>query len=279
MKKMFIKLVLFFALVALLILTAFYSGIVVRHYTLDSKLVKNGRGMRIALISDLHGYIYGDKQDVLIKKLAGQNPDLVVMAGDMVDKDTTLEATRLLCEGFKDLSPTVPIVYVVGNHESDLDDVDEIKNSIRKFGVTVLEDECLRFNLNGTNVLISGVQSPYISKVKKAYSSMKNKFAPSVVKNAYKVLVVHQPEHIEEYLQYDFDLILSGHTHGGQVRIPFMSNGLYAPNQGVFPKYAGGMYTHDDTTHIISRGLVIDEDIPRIFNPPEIVIIDVVAPD
>ena len=58
-----------------------------------------------------------------------------------------------------------------------------------------------------------------------------------------------------------------------------MSNGLYAPNQGVFPKYAGGMYTHDDTTHIISRGLVIDEDIPRIFNPPEIVIIDIIAPD
>ena len=171
MKKMFIKLVLFFALVALLIFTAFYSGIVVRHYTLDSKVVKDGRGMRIALISDLHGYIYGDKQDVLIKKLAGQNPDLVVMAGDMVDKDTTLEATRLLCEGFKDLSPTVPITYVVGNHESDLDDVDEIKNSIRKFGVTVLEDECLRFNLNGTNVLISGVQSPYISHVKKVYSS------------------------------------------------------------------------------------------------------------
>lgn len=74
------------------------------------------------------------------------------------------------------------------------------------------------------------------------------------------------------YLEYPFDLILSGHTHGGQVRLPFI-NGLYAPNQGIFPRYGGGLYKHNETTHIISRGLSVMRFPPRIGNPPELVII------
>jgi predicted MPP superfamily phosphohydrolase len=89
----------------------------------------------------------------------------------------------------------------------------------------------------------------------------------------YKILIAHRPEMIENYKKYSFDLVLSGHTHGGQVRIPLIINGLYAPGQGVFPKYAGGIYTHGNLTHVISRGLSVNPRLPRIFNPPELVII------
>jgi predicted MPP superfamily phosphohydrolase len=89
---------------------------------------------------------------------------------------------------------------------------------------------------------------------------------------AYKILIAHRPELIEKYRKYSFDLILSGHTHGGQVRL-LLINGLYAPHQGIFPKYGGGKYKHGNVTHIISRGLSVLPKYPRIFNPPEFVII------
>jgi predicted MPP superfamily phosphohydrolase len=91
----------------------------------------------------------------------------------------------------------------------------------------------------------------------------------------YKILIAHRPEMIKHYKKYSFNLILSGHAHGGQVRIPGIMNGLYAPHQGLFPKYAGGMYKHGNLTHIVSRGLSVNPRLPRIFNPPELVIISI----
>ena len=101
-----------------------------------------------------------------------------------------------------------------------------------------------------------------------------NKISEKLDKNSYKILLTHRPEKFEEYTQYDFDLILSGHAHGGQWRIPGILNGLYAPNQGLFPKYAGGYYEIDDKKMIVSRGLARESTlIPRFYNRPELVII------
>lgn len=93
-------------------------------------------------------------------------------------------------------------------------------------------------------------------------------------KDSFNILLAHRPEYIEEYGQYPFDLVLSGHAHGGQWRIPYLMNGLIAPNQGWFPKYAGGLYRHGDMTEIVGRGLLLDWK-PRLFNPPEIVVVDI----
>ena len=91
----------------------------------------------------------------------------------------------------------------------------------------------------------------------------------------YRILLAHRPERFRTYQRFGFDLVLSGHSHGGQVRIPFILNGLYAPDQGWFPKYAGGVYRHGNMTHVVSRGLSYNEKLPRIFNPPEVVVIDI----
>ena len=104
-------------------------------------------------------------------------------------------------------------------------------------------------------------------------ASMENAFRELDEVKSYKILVAHRPENIETYRKYSFDLVLSGHTHGGQVRLPHILNGLYAPNQGFFPKYGGGLYKHEKLTHIISRGLSVNPILPRIFNPPELVIV------
>ena len=85
----------------------------------------------------------------------------------------------------------------------------------------------------------------------------------------------HRPDYIDLYRQYPFDLVLSGHTHGGQVCIPLLVNGLFAPNQGWLPKYAGGQYDVEGTCLVISRGLSYNPRLPRVFNPPEVVIVDV----
>lgn len=89
----------------------------------------------------------------------------------------------------------------------------------------------------------------------------------------FTVLLAHRPELLAKYAQFPLDLVVSGHAHGGQVRIPGVLNGLYAPNQGWFPKLAGGAYTQDGTTLIVSRGLAVRTRLPRIFNRPEVVLV------
>ncbi|MBQ4118259.1 MAG: metallophosphoesterase, partial [Oscillospiraceae bacterium] len=94
---------------------------------------------------------------------------------------------------------------------------------------------------------------------------------------SFNVLLVHRPEYIEQYAKLGFDLVLCGHAHGGQWRIPGVLNGIYAPGQGVFPKYAGGIYEVNGTTLVVSRGLAKESTpIPRVFNRPELVIIDII---
>jgi len=91
----------------------------------------------------------------------------------------------------------------------------------------------------------------------------------------FKILIAHRPELIDIYEKYPFDLVVSGHAHGGQIRIPFLLNELIAPNQGRFPKYAGGVYQHGGLTHIVSRGLSFSLYLPRVFDSPEVVVIDI----
>jgi len=228
--------------------------------------------IKILLISDLHSTIFGKDQSILIEKIISVNPDLILMAGDIYDHNSPTTGVQLLLSG---ISGIAPINYVTGNHEYWRHDLKKIKEELISYGVTILSDEYKIVEINNSEIVIAGIDDPY----KKYYEmpgynqneSMENAFRELDELQLYKILIAHRPEEIETYKKFSFDLILSGHTHGGQIRIPF---GLYAPNQGLFPKYSGGVYKHDNLTHIISRGLSINHPrIPRIFNPPELVII------
>jgi hypothetical protein len=155
--------------------------------------------------------------------------------------------------------------------------MENIKETIKSYGVTILEDEYKKIFVNDIPIIIAGVDDPEWTRYeqKDNRKSMDKIFMELEAKPQLKILVAHRPEQIEIFKKYSFDLVVSGHAHGGQVRIPFMLNGLLAPNQGWFPKYAGGEYRYGNLTHIVSRGVSFNPRLPRVFNPPEIVAIDI----
>lgn len=257
-------------LVIVFVFIALYNGLVVKEYHLETDKINSS--IRIVVIADLHSTIYGNNQQDLIHKIKEQSPDVILLAGDIADDHEPIKGTQLLLEGIRD---TVPIYYVTGNHEHWSKQVDAIKEEISHYGVRILSDEYEEIEINNNKIIIAGIEDP--SKANYKEDSMDRAFSILEDDETYKILLAHRPELIELYKKYNFDLVVSGHAHGGQIRIPFVLNGLYAPNQGWFPKYGGGLYEHDDLVHIISRGLSFNWKLPRVFNPPEIVVIDLVS--
>jgi predicted MPP superfamily phosphohydrolase len=258
---------------AILICFAFYNGLIIRKYNISTKKKIGEQGINIVLISDLHCSIYGKNQKKLIEKIKGQNPDLILIAGDIVDQKRLSYGAELFLAGIKDIAP---VFYALGNHEYKQGNVEKTKTMIRDFGITILDACYIRTNIKGMPVLIAGIDDPIKVRYVNRYlerNSMRRAFSSLGDIEDYKILIAHRPEKIDKYLKYDFDLIVSGHTHGGQVRIPFILNGLFSPGQGWFPKYAGGLFYHGKLTHIISRGVSFMPLLPRVFNPPEVVCI------
>ncbi len=264
------------ALLILLLFFAFYNGLIVRKYNIISEKVSADEAIRIALITDLHSHVYGKNQTKIISLIKKQNPDIIALAGDIADDEASIEGTKLFLEGLKGFKPTF---YVTGNHEFWSDDIENIKATIRKYGVTILENGYSQVKIKNSNIIVGGIDDPEAAVYDKPglnlQKEMNDNFSQLKDKADFKILLAHRPELIELYKKFSFDLVLSGHAHGGQIRIPFILNGLFAPNQGWFPRYAGGIYKHNSLIHIVSRGVSYNPYLPRIFNPPEVVIINI----
>ncbi len=244
---------------------------VVRYNITTDKVAKP---VRIALLTDLHAQDFGKNQDKLFSLLEPEKPDFVLLAGDIFDDRVSFDNTMTT---LKLLAARYPCYYVSGNHEQRTRQLDELKQLVRDYQITVLEGDTAQFNINSEIIEISGVDDPEIDK----YNPDQNIFETQLAQvmrhqtDNYHILLAHRPELIDKYLKGQFDLMVAGHAHGGQWRIPCLQNGLFAPNQGVFPKYAGGRFDFDEKVFIVSRGLThTSTRIPRIFNRPELVIID-----
>lgn len=228
--------------------------------------------IRLALVTDLHSCRYGEGQRELLDALAQQAPDAVLLGGDIIDDDIPRANGEHFVTEVAKVSPTY---YVSGNHEYRTDEIEGIKDFIRSAGAVVLEGDCAPLTVNGQVIDICGVDDPE-GIGDPAFRAQLFSAVQESDSTRFTVLLSHRPEYIDLYRSYPFDLILSGHAHGGQWRIPGVLNGLLAPNQGFFPKYAGGRCDFPDCTFIVSRGLARETTkIPRLFNPPELVIIDV----
>ncbi len=256
------------------------QNFVLQPYGIENSRVRNG--FTIAVIADLHNTIYGEAQRDLINAVNGLSPDLIFLVGDIMDERTTTEGTELLLSGIQGIAPTF---YVTGNHEFTTNRVDELRDITRSFDVIILSDDYEKLSIQGAEVIVAGIEDPFKKKHEdKNYDQdrvMEERFRGLEDSSAYRILIAHRPERIEQYLTYPFDLIVSGHAHGGQWRFKgWAKNGLYAPNQGFFPKYAGGLYLWEmpDGTviHIVSRGLSLTTPkILRINNPPELVFLEI----
>lgn len=229
--------------------------------------------IRLALVTDLHSCDYGEGQADLLEAIAAQAPDAVLLGGDIIDDDIPREKGELFVT---EVSKRYPTFYVSGNHEFRTDDMAGIKEFLRSAGATVLEGDCIPLTVGGQTIQLCGVDDPE-GIGQRAMELQLAQAAAQADPDQLTVLLSHRPELIDLYRSFgSFDLILSGHAHGGQWRIPGLMNGLLAPNQGLFPDYAGGRYEFPDCTFLVSRGLARESTrIPRLFNPPELVIIDI----
>lgn len=268
-RKYKILIVILIALIPICII-ALSQKLIVRNYTIKS--VKVSSEVKAAVITDLHSVFYGDNQSQLIAAIDEQQPDVIFLVGDIADDVRSHDGTIALLEV---IGRKHPCYYVIGNHEIWSGEHEVIAEMIRSFGVTVLEGEHVTAEFNGQKISISGIDDPDKFNYLDSWLEQINHCSLQIPDNTFSILLSHRPEKVKYYNRYDYDLILTGHAHGGQWRLPGLINGLYVPNQGLFPKYAGGRYELETSVMIVSRGLG-KNNIPRIFNRPELVIINIV---
>lgn len=253
------------AAIVMIIRIALNDDLDVKQYTVTSSLSEESH--RYVLITDLHSTMYGENQEDLSSVIVGYAPEAVFLVGDIGDDKREFDGTAMLLEKLLDHE----VYYVTGNHERWVDYTDDIKSLFEEYGVIVLSG-CSSVYL-GDGIRLFGIDDPLFYEESSGFVS--DLEAAGTDGEFFDILLSHRPEYAETYAECGFELTLSGHAHGGQVRIPIFMNGLYAPNQGWFPQYAGGEYNLDGGTLIVSRGLMINE-YPRVFNRPEVVVIDVV---
>lgn len=258
------------AILVVLTLIALDERLILRTYTVVSP--KLTAEVRLAVVTDFHS---SDNADDVAAMVASCAPDAVLLVGDLFDDDTQNRPTERTLSLMRQLSAQYPCYYVSGNHETWTGEMDALYQQTEEAGVTVLRMSSGVLTVRGQRIALCGIPDPYEMVFSGAPDTEEQiRQAMENVDSAdFTVLLAHRPELLAKYAQFPVDLVVSGHAHGGQVRIPGVLNGLYAPNQGWFPKLAGGAYTQDGTTLIVSRGLAVRTRLPRIFNRPEVVLV------
>lgn len=292
MKKVFIIVVLILVfLSASSLISLFLSKYALR--VTEYELKGNVKGdLRIVILSDLHSSVFGRDNERLVNKVKSCDSDLICLTGDTVNSDDS--DFSVAADLTRRLSEIAPVYVSLGNQETSLSPelLDRFISVMTDAGAVVLEKEYRDLTINGTDVRIGGTsgyalalkfwQDTYNKKVIDSFedeSFSEQRFMLGFQNtDSYKILLLHRPEAATLFWAddgwYDVDLVLSGHTHGGQARFPFIG-GLYAPEEGLFPKCEYGYFRKNDCDIIISAGLGGGKDMPRFNNIPEIVVINV----
>lgn len=240
----------------------------------DPRIPAELSGYRLAQVSDLH--IRGGNEEIL-ERLNKASPDLIVITGDLIDSNhPDLPAALTFVEA---ATAIAPVVFSSGNHEAWSGQYESLANDLKALGVTILDDQTMELGEGPSKIQVSGLRDPAFSLGRETTD-----YASGVISEVldelphdpdrFHILLAHRPEFLDDYAQSGVDLVLAGHAHGGQFRI--LNFGLYAPGQGFFPKYTGGLYRQGSTRMIVSRGLGNSVIPVRIFNPWELVIIELV---
>ena len=246
----------------------------------NEKIPDSFDGFRIAQISDLHNAEFGEDNEKLIGVLKECKPDIILITGDLIDsRNTDIEIGISFAEKAVMIAPTY---YVTGNHEARISEYEQLIEGIESAGVQILENESVVLEQSGECITIAGVADPSFTTdylfgdSETVTSDILSELLVS--EESYTVLLAHRPELFEVYVDSKVDLVFSGHAHGGQFRLPFIG-GVVAPNQGLFPEYDAGLYTKDDTSMVVSRGIG-NSILPfRINNRPEIVLVKLESED
>lgn len=244
-------------------------------YTISSRGLPDAfDGYRIAQVSDLHNAEFGGGNQRLLDMLREAEPDMIAITGDLIDSRKTNIAVALAFA--EEAVRIAPCYYVSGNHEARVPEYRELKAGLEAAGVTVLDDARVEIEVSGESIPVIGVNDPsfHADYLTSDAAVMDRKLSVLSSEDAsFTILFSHRPELFDTYAAHDMDLVLTGHAHGGQFRLPLIG-GLIAPNQGLFPKYDDGLYSEGNTNMIVSRGLG-NSIIPfRFNNRPEVVLIE-----
>ena len=244
-----------------------------------SQLPEAFDGYRVALVSDLHATEMGESHETILALLREAEPDMIAITGDLVDSRTTYVQSAL--QFVQEALQIAPCYYVSGNHEGRLaargSEYNDLKAALEAAGVVILDDRSTQIDLDGAAITVLGVNDPRFRV--DFWRDDTLEFMDAKLKELnfggddFTLLLSHRPELFDAYVSHGVDLVLSGHVHGGQIRVPFVG-GLVAPDQGVFPKYDAGLFAQDRTQMIVSRGLGKSIFPLRVNNRPEIILIE-----
>lgn len=233
--------------------------------------------LKIVCISDLHSKEYGNANEKLLSLIAEQKPDAIFANGDMINRDATEAEIQQFLDLLTALIKTAPVFYSTGNHEVDYmaEHGDALLDRIAETGATVLYDNYVETEIAGNTIRIGGTSGHYrdLNWEEQLDYAMQEEIGNTDIP---AVVMMHMPENVVMDCareNWNADLYISGHTHGGVMRLPLVG-GIVAPTQGLFPKYDYGQYLIDGRLNlIISSGLAGYNWIPRVFNKPEICVI------
>ena len=231
-------------------------------------------GYRIAHVSDLHNTQMGKNHAKLLALLQEAEPDIIAITGDLIDSRSTNVSIAL--QFVQEAVKIAPCYYVTGNHEARVTAYEELKAGMRSAGVVILEDASVEICSEEESITLIGVNDPSLRTdylFGDAETLMETTLS-ALHKDSddFTVLLSHRPELFDIYASQDIDLVLSGHAHGGQFRLPFVG-GVLAPNQGLFPQFDAGLYTAGNTNMIVSRGIGNSLFPFRVNNKPELLLI------
>lgn len=251
------------------------NTIEIKNYSLSTDKINSQ--VRFVFISDLHCKEYGEKNTDLVAKINEHNPDFIAVGGDMVNKYSSDD--HVMRELLPQLAEIAPTFCILGNHELYIKDEIDFNNDIDSTGAKLLDNEMVTLNINGEKILLGGMSDfPYYEYNAPDFDTPERYFWDEFKdssKDCYSILLHHQPEYLESIMQdSNVDLVMCGHTHGGAVQIPFVG-GVFAPNQGFFPKYDKGEFEINGIKMIVSGGLGDAYPILRMNNCPEISVVEI----
>lgn len=261
-------------LLALLALFALAAGFVYwQNFTLQVEPVElffeslppQFDGLRVAELSDLHGRSFGKNNVRLLRTLQKTRPDMICICGDLFDEKTDLTMLEPLLTGLTDIAP---VYYVTGNHEWQVKNLRELLQKMRAWGVTVLENEERVLFRGGAEMVVAGVHDPCGPYDMKTPAALVRELR-SARGNDFILMLSHRNDELAMWSQLGVQLVLSGHCHGGVVRLPFVG-GVFGTRRELFPEYDAGVYRQDGTTLFVSRGLGYTNVHFRLFNRPHV---------
>ncbi|MDE7246136.1 MAG: metallophosphoesterase, partial [Oscillospiraceae bacterium] len=229
-------------------------------------------GCVIVQISDLHGAEFGENNEKLIEKVRSEHPEYIFLPGDLQDRYRQTPRSYSVAFGGA-MAEIAPTYFVTGNHEWAFSDIRSLKQELGEAGVTVLTNEFVRLERGGSQILLAGIDDPNGFADQKTPEALAEEIHEAAEDNDFWILMAHRNNYFEkEYSLLGADLVISGHGHGGLIRLPF-TDGLVSVERTFFPSYTAGFYTAHDRDVFVSRGLGNSGRTFRLFNRPQLVVL------